>query len=94
MGSQRLQVGRSRDRRSHVVFHKADEPDFIAYFLDADVLASEDGAEVDLSAADADAAALRDACTVLIAGIEMSLWSRLRFSRILGAPQLGRSRLS
>ena len=45
---------------TQVIFHKADEPDFIADLLDADVLAGEDGAEIDLAAADADAAALGD----------------------------------
>ena len=43
---------------AQVVFHKTDEPDFIADLFDADVLAGEDGTEVDLSAADADGAAL------------------------------------
>jgi hypothetical protein len=43
---------------AQVVFHKADQPDFIANLLDADVLAGEDGAEIDLAAADADAATL------------------------------------
>ena len=45
---------------AQVVFHKADQPDFIANLLDADVLAGEDGAEIDLAAADADATALGD----------------------------------
>ena len=40
--------------------HKADEPDFIAHLLDTDILASEDGAEMDLSAPEADAATLGD----------------------------------
>jgi hypothetical protein len=34
------------------------------------------------------------ACTVLMAGVGRSLCRRLSFSRIFGAPQLGRSRLS
>ena len=38
---------------AQVVLHKADEPDFIANLLDADVLASEGGAEIDLGAAGA-----------------------------------------
>jgi hypothetical protein len=40
--------------------HKADEPDFIAHLLDTDILAGEDGAEMDLSAPEADAATLGD----------------------------------
>ena len=45
---------------AQVVLHKADQPDFIANLLDADVLAGEDGAETDLAAAEADATALGD----------------------------------
>ena len=45
---------------AQVIFHKADEPDFIADLLNADVLAGEDGAEVDLPFAEADTAALGD----------------------------------
>ena len=41
-----------------VVIHKAHEPDSIADFLDTDILASEDGAEADLAAAEANAAEL------------------------------------
>jgi len=40
--------------------HKADEPDFIAHLLDTDILAGEDGAEINLSAPEADAATLGD----------------------------------
>jgi hypothetical protein len=40
--------------------HKADQPDFIADLLDADVLAGEQGAEIDLSASEADTATLCD----------------------------------
>jgi hypothetical protein len=36
---------------AQVVLHKADEPDFIADLFNPDVLASEDDAEIDLSAA-------------------------------------------
>src|SRR5207247_10192215 len=43
-----------------VVVHKADEPDFIAHLLDPDILAGEDGAQMDLSAPEADAATLGD----------------------------------
>ena len=43
---------------AQVVLHKGDEPDFIAHLLDADVLAGEDGAEIDLAVSDADAATL------------------------------------
>ena len=43
-----------------VVIHKADQPDFIANFLDPDILTGEDGAEIDLAAAEADAAAVGD----------------------------------
>ena len=45
---------------TQVVFHKAYEPDFIAHFFDADVLAGEHGAEIDLAPPDADATALSD----------------------------------
>jgi hypothetical protein len=40
--------------------HEGDEPDFIAHLLDPHVLAGEDGAEIDLSAPEADAAAVGD----------------------------------
>ena len=45
---------------AQVVIHEADEPDSIADFLDPDILTGEDGAEIDFSASDADAAALGD----------------------------------
>ena len=45
---------------AQVVLHKGDEPDFIAHLLDTDILAGEEGAEMDLSAPEADAAALSD----------------------------------
>ena len=45
---------------SQVVIHIADEPDSIADFLDPDVLVGEDGAQIDLAAPEADAAALGD----------------------------------
>jgi hypothetical protein len=63
---------------TQVVFHKADEPDFIAYLLDADVSAGEDGAEIYLAAADADAATLGDGDgTMLIL---------MTFSRVIESP--------
>ena len=43
-----------------VVVHKADQPDSIADFLHADVLTGKHGAEVDLAAPEAGAAALSD----------------------------------
>src|ERR1039458_1917180 len=45
---------------AQVVFHKADQPDSVADLFDADVLASEHGAEVDLLLPDADPAAVGD----------------------------------
>ena len=45
---------------AQIVFHKADEPDFIAHLLDPDVLAGEDGTEIDLAPTDANATALRN----------------------------------
>ena len=43
-----------------VVVHEADEPDLVGHLLDADVLASEYGAEMDLVPFEADPSALRD----------------------------------
>jgi hypothetical protein len=43
-----------------VVIHKTEQPDFIAGLLDADIFASEDGTEIDLSASETDAAAVGD----------------------------------
>ena len=45
---------------AQVVVHEGHQPDFIGDFLDADVLTGKDRAEVDLAAAEADAAALGD----------------------------------
>ena len=44
----------------YVVIHKADEPDFIAYFLHAHVLSGEDGTEIDFASTEADAATVGD----------------------------------
>ena len=54
---------------AQVVIHKGNEPDFIAYLLDADVLTGEHGAEIDLAPADADAAALGDGDGAVVEGI-------------------------
>jgi hypothetical protein len=42
---------------SQIIIHKADQPDIVMNFFDADRLNGEDGAEVDLFAAEADASA-------------------------------------
>ena len=45
---------------SEIVVHEADEPDFIGDLLDADLLAGEDGAQVDFPAFVTDPAATGD----------------------------------
>ena len=45
---------------AQVVVHKADQPDFLRHFLDADVLTGEDGAQVDFSGSEAEATVLSD----------------------------------
>ena len=45
---------------SQVIVHEADEPDFVGHLLDPDLLAGEDGAEMDLLTSEADPATLRD----------------------------------
>ena len=45
---------------AQIIVHKADQPDLIRDLLDADFLASEDGAEVDFLPPEADPAALGD----------------------------------
>ncbi len=42
---------------AEIVVHEADEPNLLADLLDADALAGEDGAEIDLLAIEADAPA-------------------------------------
>jgi len=54
---------------SQIVSHKADEPDVVVGLLDADGLAGEDGAEIDLSAFVADAPAGRDGDGLVVEGI-------------------------
>ncbi len=45
---------------AEIVLHEADEPDTVGHLLDADTLAGEHGAEVDLAALVANAAAVGD----------------------------------
>ena len=42
---------------AQIIVHEADEPNLLADLLDADALAGEDGAEIDLAAIEADAPA-------------------------------------
>ena len=51
---------------AQVVLHEADQPDFIADFLDADVLTRQRGSEIDFAVADAYAASVGDGnCAVV-----------------------------
>ena len=43
-----------------IILHKADQPDIVVYFFDADGLAGKDLAEIDFFLAETDAAATRD----------------------------------
>ncbi|MGH9494065.1 MAG: hypothetical protein ACRD3B_03635, partial [Candidatus Sulfotelmatobacter sp.] len=43
---------------SQIIIHKADQPNIVVYFFDADGLAGEDRAEIDLFAAQTQAAAM------------------------------------
>ena len=61
-----------------IVIHKADEPDSIADLLDAHVLASEDGAEIDLSASETDTAALGDGNGLVVERIVQFVESVIR----------------
>ena len=54
---------------AEVVVHEADEPDFVGDLFDADVLAGEDLAEIDLAATDADAPAARNGDGAIVEGI-------------------------
>ena len=42
---------------AEIIVHEGDEPDFLAHLFDADALASEDDAKIDLLPIEADAAA-------------------------------------
>jgi len=59
----------SRDRSTQIIIHKADQPDVIVNFLDADRLAGKDGAEVNLFVAQAEAAAIGDDNDFVVEGI-------------------------
>ena len=54
---------------TQIVLHKADEPDPVFDFLDADRLAGERGAEIDLFAVEAEAAAAGDIDGAVVEGI-------------------------
>jgi hypothetical protein len=54
---------------AQVVVHKADQPDLLADFRDADVLSGEHGTQVDFPTTDADAAATAPPATSPIVGI-------------------------
>jgi hypothetical protein len=58
---------------SQVVVHEAHDPDSIRHPLDADVLASEGKAQVDLSLAEAEATATGHGCLAVVERI--SEWS-------------------
>jgi hypothetical protein len=49
---------------AEIIVHKADQPNLIAHLFDADALASEDDAEIDLLAIEADSATRGDGSVV------------------------------
>jgi hypothetical protein len=54
---------------AQIVLHKAYEPHLVADFRDADVLAGEHGAEVDLAPADADSPAVGEGGGAVVEGV-------------------------
>ena len=58
-----------RIEEAQIVLHKADEPHLLGDLLDADVLAGEDGAEIDFATTDADAAAVADGDGSIVEGV-------------------------
>ncbi|HKS66765.1 MAG TPA: hypothetical protein VJR26_05965, partial [Candidatus Acidoferrales bacterium] len=52
---QRLQHSRLQIEVSQIIIHKADQPDVVVHFFDADGLSGKDLAEIDFLPSDADA---------------------------------------
>ena len=61
-------------KESQIVLHETDEPDAVGDLPDPDMLAREDGAEVDLTAADADSATTGDQDGTVVERILGRLW--------------------
>jgi hypothetical protein len=69
MNFERFKHSRLQIEVSQIIIHKADQPDVVVNFLDADGLAGENCAEVNLFAAQTDAAATRDHDGLVVKGV-------------------------
>ena len=56
-------------KEPQVVVHKADQPDLLRDFLDADILSGEDLAQIDLTPLEADASARCDGDGAIVEGV-------------------------
>lgn len=60
MGFRAVQAPESPDGRSPIIIQRADQPNVVVHFFDADGLPGKDRAEINFLPADADATAMRD----------------------------------
>ena len=69
MGCRAVGAHASQGQNTQVVIHKANQPDVIVHFLDADCLAGKDCAEVNLFATETDPAAISNDNDFVVEGI-------------------------
>jgi len=69
MGCRAVGAHASQGQNTQVVIHKANQPDIIMHFFDADRLAGEDSTEVNLFATQTGPAAIGDDHDLVVEGI-------------------------